>query len=236
MATSAAIENAKVALKSAHAVCFDVDSTVCQNEGLDDFAEFCGKGEAIAKLTREAMGGSVPFEVALGQRLDLLQPTRQQLHDFIEAEPPRLTAGVADLIKALHSRGTPVHLISGGFTDIIFPCADLVGVPHENVIANVMLFNDDGSYRGFDDTVFTSRSGGKAKAVSAIIERLSAGGIEDPIVVMVGDGATDLEAKPPAKAVIGFGGVVTREVVREKSDWFVKDFDEVTEIVSSTSG
>lgn len=75
------------------------------------------------------MGGSVPFEVALGQRLDLLQPTRQQLHDFIEAEPPRLTAGVANLIKALHSRGTPVHLISGGFTDIIFPCADLVGVP-----------------------------------------------------------------------------------------------------------
>ena len=34
MATSAAVENAKAALKSAHAVCFDVDSTVCQNEGL----------------------------------------------------------------------------------------------------------------------------------------------------------------------------------------------------------
>lgn len=75
------------------------------------------------------MGGSVPFEVALAQRLDLLQPTRQQLTDFIEAEPPILSAGVADLMKALHSRGTPVHLISGGFTDIIFPCADLIAVP-----------------------------------------------------------------------------------------------------------
>ena len=81
-----------------------------------------------------------------------------------------------------------------------------------------------------------SRSTTPAQAVSAIIERLSAGGIEDPVVVMVGDGATDLEAKPPAKAVIGFGGVVTREVVREKSDWFVKDFAEVTEIVASNSG
>ena len=31
----------------------------------------------------QAMGGSVPFEVALGQRLELLQPTRQQLDQFL---------------------------------------------------------------------------------------------------------------------------------------------------------
>ena len=70
-----------------------------------------------------------------------------------------------------------------------------------------------------------------SQAVAAVIEQLAADGVEDPVVVMVGDGATDLEAKPPAQAVIGFGGVVTRDVVRDKSDWFVTDFTEVTEIV-----
>ena len=35
----------------------------------------------------------------------------------------------------------------------------------ENIQANVLLFNKDGSYRAFDDTAFTSRSGGKAKVI-----------------------------------------------------------------------
>ena len=81
-------------------------------------------------LRYQAMGGSVPFEVALKQRLDLLQPTLQQLNDFITAEPPSLTEGVSEFISALRSRGTAVHLISGGFTDIIYPCADLLGLAH----------------------------------------------------------------------------------------------------------
>ena len=37
--------------KNAEAVCFDVDSTVCLDEGLDALGEFCGAGEAVAALT-----------------------------------------------------------------------------------------------------------------------------------------------------------------------------------------
>ena len=44
---------------------------------------------------------------------------------------------------------------------------------------------------------------------------------------MVGDGATDAQAKPPADAFVGFGGVVARSAVREKADWFVTDFADV---------
>ena len=35
--------------KSSDAVCFDVDSTVCTGEGVDDFAAFCGVGEEVAE-------------------------------------------------------------------------------------------------------------------------------------------------------------------------------------------
>ena len=86
---------------------------------------------------------------------------------------------------------------------------------------------ETGEYEGFDDTAFTSRSGGKPTAVEDVISRH--GGGDDKIVLMVGDGATDLEAKPPAKAVLGFGGIVTRDLVKEKSDWFINDFQEVIE-------
>lgn len=37
--------------RSADAVCFDVDSTVCLDEGIDELADFCGAGQAVAEWT-----------------------------------------------------------------------------------------------------------------------------------------------------------------------------------------
>ncbi|EPS64296.1 hypothetical protein M569_10485, partial [Genlisea aurea] len=37
--------------RNADAVCFDVDSTVCLDEGIDELADFCGAGEAVAEWT-----------------------------------------------------------------------------------------------------------------------------------------------------------------------------------------
>lgn len=36
--------------RHADAVCFDVDSTVIREEGIDELAKFCGKGEEVKKL------------------------------------------------------------------------------------------------------------------------------------------------------------------------------------------
>ena len=41
---------------------------------------------------------------------------------------------------------------------------------------------------------------------------------------MIGDGVTDMQARPPADLFIGFGGVVVRESVKQGADWFVTDF------------
>ncbi|CAN0444157.1 unnamed protein product, partial [Discosporangium mesarthrocarpum] len=48
-------------------------------------------------------------------------------------------------------------------------------------------------------------------------------------VVMIGDGATDLQAKPLAEAFVGYGGVTVRPSVREGADWFVYHFRELSE-------
>jgi phosphoserine phosphatase len=42
---------------------------------------------------------------------------------------------------------------------------------------------------------------------------------------MIGDGATDAEAKVSADLFVGFGGNQEREVVRKQADWFVYDFN-----------
>ena len=210
--------------RAAQAVCFDVDSTVIQDEGIDVLAAHTGVGTQVADLTRNAMGGAVPFEIALQQRLNLIRPTRAQLAECLRQHPPRLTPGIQELVRRLTARGTHVHLVSGGFRQMIEPVAKLIGVPGERIIANVLRFNADGTFESFDPLQPTAASGGKAKALAQLRARFG----YRPLV-MVGDGATDLEARPPADLMIGFGGVVVREKVRDHADWFVTDFKELAD-------
>ncbi|KAF2353250.1 HAD-like domain [Trinorchestia longiramus] len=207
------------AWRAADAVCFDVDSTVIRDEGLDQLANFCGKGDIIRKITQEAMRGGVDFREALRARLSLLRPDQDIVQKFIRTHPPLLTPGIKELVSELQSRGVDVYLISGGFLSLIAPVAAKLGIPSENVYANRLKFFFDGQYAGFDETQPTSRSGGKAEVVGCLQRKQ---GYE--CVVMVGDGATDMEACPPAQAFIGFGGNVEREAVKNKAPLYVTCF------------
>ena len=81
------VEHAKHALRNADAVCFDVDSTVINVEGIDELAAYLGCGEAVAQMTANAMGGSQPFHEALAGRLGLMKPTRQKLEAMMSDHP-----------------------------------------------------------------------------------------------------------------------------------------------------
>jgi phosphoserine phosphatase len=210
--------------RSAQAVCFDVDSTVSPDEGIDVLAAHAGKGQHVARLTAKAMGGSVPFEVAIKERLDLIRPSRDLVESCLRSHPPRLTHGIAELVAALRARGVRIHLVSGGFEPMIMPLAEQLGITAEHVHANALVFDDDGDYAGFAADRPTARSGGKA----AVLGRLKRANAYSPLI-MVGDGVTDLEARPPADAFIGFGGVVVREKVKAAADWFVTDFRELSD-------
>ncbi|XP_010537393.1 PREDICTED: phosphoserine phosphatase, chloroplastic [Tarenaya hassleriana] len=207
--------------KSAEAVCFDVDSTVCVDEGIDELAEFCGAGTAVAEWTARAMGGSVPFEEALAARLSLFKPSLSEVQDFLQKRPPRLSPGIEELVKKLRAHKTDVYLISGGFRQMINPVASILGIPEGNIFANNLLFGSSGEFLGFDENEPTSRSGGKATAVQQIRK---ARGYK--ALAMIGDGATDLEARKPGGAdlFICYGGVQLREAVAAKADWLVFDF------------
>ncbi|GAB5030332.1 phosphoserine phosphatase [Nannochloropsis oceanica] len=221
-------QKAKDILKKAQAVCFDVDSTVCAEEGIDVLAEFLGQGQAVADLTAKAMGGTVLFQDALQGRLDLIKPSRAHFADCIAKHPATLSNGVKQFIDILHKRGTAVYLVSGGFRLMIEPVADRLSIPHHRIYANTVLFKEDGTYKGFDPQEPTSRDGGKPAVVKSLKERF---GYVD--VVMIGDGATDMQARPPADAFVGYGGVTVRENVAKGADWFVYNFQELIDVVKS---
>ncbi|KAM0890780.1 hypothetical protein ACQ4PT_026860 [Festuca glaucescens] len=107
----------------ADAVCFDVDSTVCLDEGIDELADFCGAGPAVAEWTSKAMTGSVPFEEALAARLSLFKPSLYQVNECMEKRPPRISPGIAKLIKRLRAKNVDIYLVSGGFRQMFKMCS-----------------------------------------------------------------------------------------------------------------
>jgi phosphoserine phosphatase len=220
------VADAMFSLYTADAVCFDVDSTVIAEEGIDVLAEYLGKGPAVAALTKQAMEGATKFQDALQMRLDLLQPAKSQIESCLKEQPLMLTEGVQQLMETLQAKKVDIWLVSGGFRIMIEPIAMQLKIPVSNIVANTILFDTNGDYQGFDKDEPTSRDMGKPKALEQIKSQKGYN-----TMIMVGDGATDAQAKPPANAFIGFGGVVEREAVKQKADWFVTDFGDMTKIV-----
>lgn len=214
--------NVKTIWKKADAVCFDVDSTVIKEEAIDELAEFCGKGQQIKDLTRAAMGGKMEFRESLSLRLGIIRPTMHQVQEFIRHKTPTLSTNIKNLINCLQRRGVPIYLVSGGFRGIIAPISLELNIPLENIYANKLKFFLSGEYAGFDENEPTSRGRGKAEVIGQLIKKFGYSNL-----VMIGDGATDAEASPPAHAFIGYGGNVVREDVKKKAQWYVTDFQEL---------
>ena len=215
---------------NADCVCFDVDSTVCVEEAIDELAKFQQVGTLVEAITRNAMGGSMSFRTALQARLNLIQPTRSCLDQFLIDYPSQFTDGISELINLLHERRIAVYLITGGFHSIVDPVAEQLNIPLNNVFANRLLFNDDGSYAGFDEEEMTSDSGGKGRVIEHLKNKY-----HYQRMIMIGDGATDMEAN--ADGFIGFGGNVIRETVQENASWFVSSFYQlIDELRNNTHG
>ena len=131
----------------------------------------------------------------------------------------------ANTRTALHGRKQDVYFVSGGFRQMIEPVAALCDVSKDRIFANTFLFKPDGTFDKHLDSEPTSRAGGKAKVVADLKAQHGY-----KTVVMIGDGATDMEARDVpggADAFIGFGGIAVREKVEKGADWFVLDFNDL---------
>jgi len=215
-------EQMKRIWRNADCVTFDVDSTVCIDEAIDEIAEYFDVGEKVAALTKEAMGGKLSYSKALERRLELINPTQEGLLQYMEENPPRLTDGIIELVDLLRSKNIPIYLVSGGFQSIIQNVADILRIPRRNIFANRLKFFFDGTYAGLDENQPTCAEGGKPLVVKNLMESHGY-----KCIVHVGDGSTDMEAKPPAAGFIGFGGNQVRGTVKYGSSWYVHSFQEL---------
>lgn len=197
-------------------VCFDCDSTLSRIEGIDELARRIGLFDEVAALTDKAMNGELALESVYEHRLALIKPKQADIAWLADLYISELVDGVQETVKALQAQGTVVHIVSGGLRQAILPLAELLGVDEENVHAVDVFFDEQGNYQDFLRHSPLAMSGGKARICRRLRMRFSK-------LAMVGDGKTDLEAKEAGAYMIGFGGVVRRDLVEQQADCYVTD-------------
>jgi phosphoserine phosphatase len=94
----------------------DMDSTIINQECIDEIADVVGIKPKIAAITERAMRGELKFEDALNERLGLLAGlTEQQLAEVYETRIT-LMPGAVTLVATMRKYGAYACLVSGGFT------------------------------------------------------------------------------------------------------------------------
>ncbi len=197
-------------------ICFDCDSTLSKIEGIDELGRQSGQFDALVKLTNAAMNGELALEAVYGKRLDLIKPDKAQMAWLADLYVAEMVEGVEEVFRTLINQGKQIHIISGGIRQAILPLAKKLGLPADRVHAVDVSFNADGTYKDFDQQSPLAKTGGKAIICKQIQQ-------DDISMAMIGDGKTDLEAKQAGAKIIGFGGVMERDIVVEQADVFVKE-------------
>jgi phosphoserine phosphatase len=163
----------------------DMDSTMIEQECIDELAEVAGVGEHVRAITARAMNGELDFEGALLERVALLRGLPESVIGEVLAQRITLMPGGPELIATMKAQGAWCALVSGGFTAFTQAIAARLGFDENR--ANTLLVRD-GRLVGDVARPILGRDA-KLRALDEISARL---GIAPDEVIAVGDGANDL--------------------------------------------
>ena len=163
----------------------DMESTIIEQECLDELAGYLGLRPKIADITERAMRGELNFEAALKERVTLLKGLNAGVLDDLYTNRVTLMPGAETLIATMQANGAYCALVSGGFRFFTEKIAARLSFDFEQ--AN-RLDIVDGRIAG---TVAEPILGRVAKL--AALERLALErGLKPADTLAAGDGANDL--------------------------------------------
>jgi phosphoserine phosphatase len=163
----------------------DMDSTMIQQECIDELADEAGVGARVKDITARAMNGELNFEGALRERVGLLAGLDAGVIDKVLAERITLMPGGKALVATMKAHGATSVLVSGGFTAFTAQVAQALGFDENR--ANTLII-EDGSLTGQVAEPILGKQA-KVDALEQVTARL---GLADADVIAVGDGANDL--------------------------------------------
>jgi phosphoserine phosphatase len=163
----------------------DMDSTMIEQECIDELGAVAGVGEQVAEITRQAMRGELDFAGALRARVGLLKGLDSAIVDRILATRITYMPGGRTLVATMRAHGAYTALVSGGFTQFTERVAAFLGFDESQ--ANNLIIADGKLTGQVADPIL-----GQEAKVEALRRICTARGIESADALAVGDGANDV--------------------------------------------
>ena len=163
----------------------DMDSTMIQQECIDELADEAGVGAYVASITARAMNGELDFESALRERVGLLKGLDEAVIARVIRDRITLMPGGPVLVATMRAHGAYAALVSGGFTAFTGAIAGILGFDENR--ANTLLAEGGKLTGAVSDPIL-----GRAAKVQALEEISARLGFTPREAIAVGDGANDL--------------------------------------------
>jgi phosphoserine phosphatase len=165
----------------------DMDSTMIQQECIDELADYVGLKAHVAAITERAMRGDIAFEPALRERVALLEGLSVSVIEEVLRDRIKLTPGARTLIATMRANGARTCMVSGGFTHFTGRIAAMIGFDDNR--ANSLTVVDGRKLAGTVAEPIFGRDGKRA----ALIELRTELGLAKADTMAIGDGANDLD-------------------------------------------
>lgn len=186
----------------------DMDSTIIEQECLDELAHYAGLKDEIAAITARAMAGELDFESALTGRVSKLAGLSLDMLEACYRERITLMPGAKTMVATMTGHSAHALLVSGGFTYFTSRVAEAAGF-HDHQ-GNTLI--DDGE-------ALTGEVGlpilGRSAKREALVAAAAKTNIDLSQTLAMGDGANDLAMIEAA----GLGlAVHAKPIVAEAAD------------------
>ncbi|PLW75484.1 phosphoserine phosphatase SerB [Cohaesibacter celericrescens] len=163
----------------------DMDSTMIQQECIDELADEVGLKDKVSTITARAMRGEIEFEPALKERVSLLEGLDLSIVDKLFADRITYTHGGMALVQTMKAHGAYCALVSGGFTHFTSRVREKLGFDEDR--ANLLL-EENGTLSGKVGMPILGKEA-KRDRLHALAQELKLNLSE---TMAVGDGANDL--------------------------------------------
>lgn len=163
----------------------DMDSTMIQQECIDELADEAGVGSYVAGITARAMNGELDFDAALRERVGLLKDLPEATVAAVIRDRITLMPGAAVLLATMKAQGAYAALVSGGFTAFTGAIAKVLGFDEHR--ANVLHIAAGKLTGTVAEPIL-----GKAAKVAALQDITARLELTPQDAIAVGDGANDL--------------------------------------------
>jgi phosphoserine phosphatase len=163
----------------------DMDSTMIEQECIDELADFAGIRPKIAAITERAMRGEIAFEPALRERVGLLKGLPVKVVDEVLESRITLMPGAKVLIATMRRNGAYSCLVSGGFTVFTDRIARMIGF--DETRANRLDIAGDALAGTVAAPIF-----GRDSKRAALVELRQQRRLQPSETMAIGDGANDI--------------------------------------------